>query len=92
MGIENKITENGDCMKNDLTAEEWLALAFFLSGESLILSGRSDGKVKRIQAFQRAKDKVIETAKDIQDVNGHYEAGQYVKNIPDDERWAGELD
>lgn len=55
-------------MKNELTAEEWLALAAYLENpkQSWILSGKVEKGEHRYRTFLKAKEKFIQTAKEIE--------------------------
>lgn len=57
-------------MKNELTAEEWLALAEFVKGvyPSLLVKLSpmfEDVDENKVKAAERAKEKFLETAKEI---------------------------
>ena len=90
-------------MKNDLTRAEWLALAGFLHSLNPLLvedlSPMISSEKNRQTALlaESAKTKFINIAKSLNPVpidgpEGHYINGYYVSNVPDDERWAGDLD
>jgi|GEM_PF-1596350 len=67
MVIENKITENGDYMKNDLTAEEWVVLADYLDKEDRIfdLWKKDKSLGKNTKLLRSAQRKFFQTARDI---------------------------
>ena len=90
-------------MKNDLTSAEWEALASFLKffhpfdfvNVSPMTS--TEENKKRAALAESGKEKFINIAKSLKSIpidgpDGHYINGYYVSNVPDDERWAGDLD
>lgn len=91
-------------MKNDLTSAEWAALANFLEFVHPLLIVNNinpmtspEENKKRAALAESGKEKFIKIAKSLNPIpsdgpEGHYIPGYYVSNIPDDERWAGELD
>ena len=90
-------------MKNDLTSAEWEALASFLHFlNPLLITNVSpmtstEENKKRAVLAESGKEKFINIAKSLKSIpidgpEGHYINGYYVSNVPDDERWAGDLD
>ena len=90
-------------MKNDLTSAEWEALASFLHFLNPLLITNVSPMIsidenKQIALLaESGKEKFINIAKSLKSIpidgsDGHYINGYYVSNVPDDERWAGDLD
>lgn len=87
-------------MKNDLTSAEWEALAsyleFFHPFDFVNVSPMTstEENKKRAALAESGKEKFIKIVNPIPSdgPEGHYIPGYYVSNIPDDERWAGDLD
>lgn len=53
-------------MKNDLTRDEWLALAAYLAGKPLVAMGETGQTEHRLRDFKAAKKKIVKIAKQLE--------------------------